>query len=128
MKTSRVIRYVLAAIFATLACAGLGARIIGSQILMAVPMLLLMDKKELTRPIPRRDWVTILKQYLALIVVVCIFLALMAEICFLLSRAIPEPHAGKLGIGYWVAVVAAWILWMWMIHSRWQGEKRMANI
>src|SRR5438309_10363997 len=56
MKTSTIIRFVLAAIFATLACVGLLMHMIGSAVLFSVPWLLLVRRAELTQPIPRNEW------------------------------------------------------------------------
>jgi hypothetical protein len=118
MKTSRIIRFVLAAVFATLACAGLLAHVIGSAVLFSVPWLLLMGRAELTKPIPRNEW----WWTIALIV---IFLAVVLTLPFL---HLPVTHdAVTHGLSHPVVVAALWIFWMWAIYRRWQNENGKAD-
>jgi len=123
MKTSTVIRFVLAAVFATLACGGMLANVVGSCVLFSVYWLLMTGKKELTRPIPRNEW-------FGSFMLIGIFLAVMltgAVLPIFLHRPyVYEYHHQKLGIGGSLAVLAMWVLSMWGIHRRWQMEK--ANI
>jgi hypothetical protein len=114
MKTWIIIRFVLAAAFATLASAGLLAHLIGSGMLFWVSWLFVMGRERLTRPIPRNErWLTLL--------VIGIFLAVMLTLPFLhLSAA---QSAVKHGMSHPVIVAALWMIWMWVIYHGWQRER-----
>lgn len=118
MKTSTLIRFVLAGVVATLACAGLLAQVAGSEVLFSVSWLLLMGRAELTRPIPHKErrWT---------IIVVGVLVALLLTLPFLnLPVARDEgPH----GLNHPVVVGALWVLWMFGIYRRWQREKGLAD-
>jgi hypothetical protein len=115
MKTSTVIRFIVAAIFATLACFGLLADIPGIPVLWVVAWLLLMGRSELTKPIPRKElWVG-----LAIFVV---FLGLIATLDILhLHEA--QPH----GVVRIALATAIWVVWMFAIYYRWRREKVKAD-
>ena len=115
MKTSTVIRFVVAAVFATLVCVGLLFGVTGIAFLWVVPWLLLMGRSELTKPIPRNEW-------RSTFIVIGIFLAVMLTLPFLhLSHAAPNTMV-RFVIG-----LASWPLWMWVIYRRWQLEKGKAD-
>jgi quinol-cytochrome oxidoreductase complex cytochrome b subunit len=116
MKTSTIIRFVLAAIFATLACVGLLAGVTGSAVLFCVAWLLLMGRSELTKPIPRKElrWG---------LLVTGILLAVLLTLPFLHLSPLPEPH----GILRAVSVAAMWVLWMFVIYHRWRRDKGKAD-
>jgi hypothetical protein len=119
MKTSTVIRFALAAIFATLAFAGLAAGVPASQVLFSVPWLLMLRKGALTQPIPRKHW-------FGVFVMVGTFVAVMLTLAMLpifLHRPYVEYKPAQPSIGRSAAAAAMWILWMWMIYRRWQMEK-----
>ncbi|HEV2328306.1 MAG TPA: hypothetical protein VGY56_05910 [Verrucomicrobiae bacterium] len=116
MKTSTIIRFVLAALFATLACVGWLFGITGIVALSAVAWLLLMGRSELTKPIPRKElWPTFL--------VIGIFLAALLTLPFLHLSPLPEPHGGIRT----VFAVATWVLWMCAIYYRWRRERRKVD-
>src|SRR5438045_2262704 len=109
MKTSTTIRFVVAAISATLACVGLLAEIPGIQVLWVLAWLLLMRCSELTKPIPRKElWVGI--------VGFVVFLGLIATLDIL---RLPKPH----GVVRIVLATAIWGGWMFAIYYRWRREK-----
>jgi hypothetical protein len=110
MKTSTIIRFIVAALFATLACLGLLFAISGAGALWIVPWLLLMGRFELTKPIPRKEW------WLAW-VAFGILLALIVTLDILHLR---EPH----GIVRIVLATVMWIAWMFAIYYRWQRERK----
>ena len=109
MKTSTIIRFVLAALFATLACVSLFAGFFGAGASSAVAWLLLMGRTELTKPIPRGEW------WVGLLGV-GVFVAIIVALHLF---HLPEPH----GAVRLVVSVALWLLWMWGIYYRWQKEK-----
>jgi hypothetical protein len=114
MKSSTIIRFVLAAVFATLACAGLLAHVINSAMLFSISWLLIVGREELTRPIPRNEkWPTL--------IVIGIFLAVMLTLPFLHLPTMRNELAN--GFSNPVVVAALWISWMWVIYRRWQREK-----
>jgi hypothetical protein len=116
MKLSTIIRFVLAAVFATLSCIGI---LIGTSLftcLWWVAWLLLMGRSELTKPIEpasRRElWIGIL--------VFVVFISLIVTLNIL---HLPKPNATV----RLVLAAAMWILWMWGIYRRWQREKGKAD-
>jgi predicted lysophospholipase L1 biosynthesis ABC-type transport system permease subunit len=116
MKTSTIIRFVLAAFFATLACVGLLFGITGIVVLWALAWLLLMGRSELTKPIPRKElWPTFLG--------IGVFLAVLLTLPFLHLPSLPEPH----GIIRAMFAVAMWVLWMFVVYHRWRRERRKAD-
>ena len=118
MKTSTIIRFVLAGVIATLACAGLLAQVTGSAVLFSVSWLLLMGPAELTRPIPSKErrWT---------IVLVGVLVALLLTLPFL---NLPVARDGVThGLNHPVVVGALWTLWLWAICRRWKREKGTAD-
>jgi hypothetical protein len=116
MKTSIIIRFILAAVFVTLAFVGFLFGITGIVALWAIAWLLLMERSELTKPIPRKEfWLTFLG--------IGIFLAVVLTLPFLHLRPLPEPH----GVIRAVFAVAMWVLWMYVIYYRWRQERRKAD-
>jgi len=115
MKTSTIIRFIVAAIFATLACVGLLAGIPGIPLLWIVAWLLLMGRSELTKPIPGKElWVGL--------VIFVVFLGLIAMLDILHFRE-PQPH----GVVRSVLATAIWVGWMFAIYYRWRREKGKAD-
>jgi hypothetical protein len=114
MKTSTIIRFVVAALFATLACVGLLLGITGFAILWVVPWLLLMGRSELTKPIPRKEWSW---TFLLIGVLLVVFLTL---------PFLHLPPAPNQTVRFAIAV-PTWFLWMWAIYRRWQREKGKAD-
>jgi predicted lysophospholipase L1 biosynthesis ABC-type transport system permease subunit len=116
MKTSTIIRFILATVFVTLACVGLLFGITGIVVLWAIAWLLLMGRSELTKPIPRKElWTTFLG--------IGIFLAVLLTLPFLHLPPLPEPR----GIIRVVFAVTMWVLWMFVIYYRWRRERRKAD-
>lgn len=116
MKTSTIIRFVLATLFATLACVGLLFGIMGIAALWLVAWLLLMGRSELTKPIPRKElWSGLL--------VTGILLAVLLTLPFLHLSPLPEIH----GIIRTVLTVSMWVLWLFAIYCRWRREKEKAD-
>ncbi|MGA2788753.1 MAG: hypothetical protein ABSF60_14630 [Verrucomicrobiota bacterium] len=116
MKTSTIIRFVLAAVFATLSCIGILTGITLLTLLWCVAWLLLMGRSELTKPIEPASR----RELLVGIVIFIIFLSLVVTLDVL---HLPEPPA-KVRL---VLAAALWILWMWGIFRRWQREKGKAD-
>jgi hypothetical protein len=114
MKTSTIIRFVVAALFATLACVGLLFGITGIAILWVVPWLLLTGRSELTKPIPRKEWWW---TFLLIGVLLAVFLTL---------PFLHLPPAPSQTVRFAIAV-PMWFLWMWAIYRRWQREKGKAD-
>jgi len=116
MKTSTIIRFILAAVFATLACVGLLFGITDIVVLWVPAWLLLMRRSELTKPIPRKELrVTFL--------VIGILLAVLLTLPFLHLPLSPEPR----GIIRAVFAVAVWVLWMFVVYCQWRRERRNAD-
>ncbi len=118
MKTSTLIRFVLAGVIATLACAGLLAQVTGSAVLFSVSWLVLMGRAELTRPIPH-------KERRMTIIVVGVLVALLLTLPFLHLPV--ERDAESRGLSHPLVVAALWALWMFGIYRRWQREKGLAD-
>ena len=116
MKTRKTIRFILAAIIATLACLGLFANVWGFGVLFGVSALLVTKSlsSEFTKPIPRNElwW---------LVVFFIGFIALSIGLNYL---KLPEPHS----LARLVFAVAMWIFWMLAICYYWQKEKKNAGI
>ncbi len=112
MTISPIIRFVLAAMFATLACIGLFFGIPGLPALWTLAWLLLMGRSELTKPIPREElWPGLL--------VTGILLAALITFPFLHLSRLPEPHgAVRLALAG-----AIWVGWMFAIYCRWQKQR-----
>lgn len=111
MKTSFIVRMVLATIVVTVACVGLLARVTGAAVLLSVPWILLMGVSGLTRPIPREE----LRMTLF---VTGIIVAMLLAIPFL--HLSPMRDLGS----YPVFVAILWVLWMFAIYRRWRTETR----
>jgi hypothetical protein len=110
MKASTIIRFVLAALFATLACLGVLFAIPGVGALWIVPWLLLMGRSELTKPIPRKEsWWTFL--------LIGVLLAIFLTMPFL--HVPPAPSQTNRS----AIAVPMWFLWIWAIYRRWQSER-----
>jgi hypothetical protein len=116
MKTWTVIRFILAAIIATLGCVGLFMNFSGFGVLFGVPALLLAKSSEFTKPIPRNELLWLLVFFIGLIV-----LNVGANY---LNLHLPQPQ----GVIRLVFTAAMWILWMFAICYRWQKEKKNADI
>ena len=111
MKTSFIIRLVVAALLATLACIGFAADIPVLGGLIFISWLLLMPRGTLTRPIPRSErwWAFLL---------VGVVVAVLLTLPFL--KKPPEPSRGVRA----AAAVLLWLLWMLAGYSRWRRVKR----
>jgi hypothetical protein len=116
MKTSTIIRFVLAAVFATLSCVGIftGTTFIAS--IWWVAWLLLMGRSELTKPIEPASR----REILIGIVVFVIFVGVIVTLDIL---HLPKPPATV----RLVLAIAMLVLWMWGIYRRWQREKGKAD-
>jgi amino acid transporter len=115
MKTSTIIRFVLAVLFATLACVGLLFGITGIVVLWVVPYLLLMERSEFTRQVSRKElWIAL--------IAFGVLLALIVVLDILHIRG-PEPS----GVVRLVLGVVMWIAWMAAIFYRWRREKRKTD-
>jgi len=116
MKTTTIIRFLLAAVFATLSCVGIFTGITLLTLLWCVAWLLLMGRSELTKPIEPASR----KELLVGIVIFVIFLGSVVTLDVL---HLPEPHATV----RFVLAVVLWPLWMWGVYHRWQREKGKAD-
>lgn len=115
MKTTTIIRFVLAVICATVACVGLLVNIrVIPAIFAGICSLLVMGRSEITRPIPRSEW-------LLTFVTVGVLLAILLTVPFL---HLPPGPSGRVRL---VFVVVLWPLCMWGIYHRWQKEKGKAS-
>jgi hypothetical protein len=113
MKISAIIRFVLAALFATLACAGLLFGIPGLTALWALAWLLLMERSTLTRPIPRAEMRTTL-------LATGVLVAALLTLPFL---HLPEPR-GAVRV---LLAAVMWVGWMFAVYLRWRREKGHAD-
>jgi prepilin signal peptidase PulO-like enzyme (type II secretory pathway) len=111
MKTSTLVRFVLAVVFATLACIAMFMQLGAVGLLSGVAWLLLTGFSELIRPIPPRElWPTF--------VVGGVFLAVALTSPFLHLHTTTQNAVVRA-----IASLAFWLFWMWAIHRRWQKEK-----
>jgi hypothetical protein len=116
MKILTIIRFVLAAVFATASCVGILTGMTLLTPLWCVAWLLLMGRSELTKPLEP----TSRKE---LLVGIVIFVGFIALIVILDVLHLPKPHLPVRA----VLAAALWILWMWGIYHRWQKVKGKAD-
>lgn len=115
MKTTTIIRFILAIVIATVGYAGALPGIAVFPVLFMGACLFLVSPEEFTKPIPRNEWgLTFL--------LIGILLAVLLTAPFL-HLHLSEPH-GTIRLVMWAAM---WVVSVWAIYSRWKREKRKSN-
>jgi hypothetical protein len=116
MKTSTIIRFVLAAVFATLSCVGILTGESLLTFLWCLAWLLMMGRSELTKPIEPASRKEVLMG-------IVIFVAFLGVVVTFHVLRLPEPNATV----RLVLATAIWVLWILGIYCRWQREKGKAD-
>ena len=114
MKTSTIIRFVVAAVLISTGCALLLADVYRGPLLFGLATIFFMPRSELTQPVSRREYFGMLGLLFALIA------ASLAAKYFLPSSAADLVHRV---ICHPAFVVPLWIFMMWGLYRHYQRQR-----